>query len=224
MKKRIGLTLAVGFVASLASMRAAVVPCLADTTLNALILLGSGPTNGCSVFDKLFNNFTYSFSSGGVPATGVEAHLDENIATLTFGWTFTAMPGAFDANFNLGYTVSIITSVCPSCVINSAGEQLFTGTAPPGTQAIAVSESAGTPSVVMLNNSAFAFNTGGNTISPGVLTLTKAAVATGIDSANPLESFESVVHQGMIPEPVTLSLMGIGFLGLSFIGWRRAQK
>jgi hypothetical protein len=190
-----------------------------------LVALGSGPGNGCVVEDKLYNNFSYSGGPGAPPsASFVLAHLDDNPPTLTTGWTFTSLLGAFEGNFELGFNVTVMISVCPTCTIISAAEQIFPGTAPPGPQAMSINMSAGIPNVVMLNNVTFGGNTGGNLI-PGVLTLSKVAMSSGLDATDPILSFESDVRQiNTIPEPVTLSLTGIGLLGLSFIGRRRAQK
>ena len=222
MKKRIGLTLAIGLVASLASMHAAIIPC-ADTTLNVLIALGSGPGNGCSVADTLFNNFSYSPSNQAPGASEVVALLDENVPTLTFGWIFSSGARGFRGNFTLGYTVAVITAglgACPTCTITSAEEQMFPGTPPPDNQSILVNEGVGSPMFVTLTNLTLAGRTGGNLISPGVLTLTKTATSSGIKQPNPLLSFESDVGETNTPEPVTLSLMGISLLGLSLIGRR----
>ena len=147
MKKRIGVTLAVGLVASLASLRADIIPC-ADTTLNVLIALGSGPGNGCSVADTLFNNFSYSPSNQAPQASEVVAHLDENVPTLTFGWIFSSGVRGFRGNFTLGYTVAVITAglgACPTCTITSVQEQMFSGTLPPDDQSILVNEGVGSP-------------------------------------------------------------------------------
>jgi hypothetical protein len=227
MKKRIGLTIAVGLVASLASMHAAPIACPMDTTLQFLIT-ASGVGSGCTVADKIFNDFAWIPGGGAPPATMVQAHLDDNLATLLFGWSFTSETGAFDGNWELKYDVSVITSgagSCPTCTIVAAAEQMFPGTTPIGPQAISVNEGGGSPPIVMLNNLSFGGNTNGNLFVPGVVMVSKDATATGISSAFPLISFESDVRQvNTIPEPVTLSLMGISLLGLSFIGWRRVQK
>jgi hypothetical protein len=76
MRRRIGFILALGLLASLASMQAATIPC-ANTTLAALIALGVGTGNGCTVDDKLFNGFSYIPSSGAPAATDVVANLDK---------------------------------------------------------------------------------------------------------------------------------------------------
>jgi hypothetical protein len=97
---------------------------------------------------------------------------------------------------------------------------MFPGTPPPDNQSILVNEGVGSPMFVTLTNLTLAGRTGGNLISPGVLTLTKTATSSGIKQPNPLLSFESDVGETNTPEPVTLSLMGISLLGLSLIGRR----
>lgn len=220
-KKRVGLIVALGLFASLGSMQAVIVPCT-NTTLAALIALGAGAGNGCSVNDKLFNNFSYTPGASAPVAGSVNATLQANDPTLTYGFSFSSSTGSFVGNFVLGFTVGINTAICPTCLITSTAEQLLAGTGPPGTVSISVAESAG-PSPVLISNASFGANTNGSTIAPGVLTLTKSATATGISSSNPLLSFESDVRQtNTIPEPGTFLLLGGALLGLSALRYRRA--
>jgi hypothetical protein len=133
----------------------------------------------------------------------------------------------FSWQFALGFTVAVEPTKCSIYAITSPGEQLFAGTGPPGSQAISVNVGVGTPSTILFNNTTFAGNTGGNVISPGVLTLTKTATSSGITNLAPLLSFDSDVRQTItttIPEPVTLSLVGISLLGLGYMGRRRGHK
>ena len=224
MKKCIGLSFVIGFMASLASMQASMIPC-ADTTLSALIALGSGTGNGCTVDDKVFNNFSYTPGGGAPVASLVTAQLGVDTGTLTYGWLFGSLTGAFAGNFALGFTVAVDPAVCPTCTITSTESQQFPGTAPPGTQAFSIAESAGPPTV-LLDNLTFGGNTNGSLISPGVTTLTELATSSGITLGDPLLNLSMDVRQtmSMVPEPAMLSLMSIGLLGLGFMRRRRAQK
>jgi hypothetical protein len=227
MKKSIGLTFAIGCILSLASMQASTIPC-ANTTLSALIALGSGPGNGCTVDDKVFNNFSYVPAAGAPVAALVTAELEANTETMTYGWLFGSLTGAFDGNFKLGYTVSVDPAVCSTCTITSSESQMFPGTAPPGDQAFSIENSAGL-SPVLLDNLTFAGNTNGS-IFPGVTTFTQTALSKNLKGAFPLLSLQLDVRQTMttppIPEPAMLSLMSIGLLGLGLMDRRRrrAQK
>jgi hypothetical protein len=152
----------------------------------------------------------------------VSAHLDADAVTLTFGWHFLAL---WPDNFELKYTVSELPAVCPSCQFFVVEEQQFPATQPAGPQAISVIETA-VPSIpgspVKLDNLTLGGNTGDAFVPSGVFSISKDAKASGLSPAFPLLSFQSDVRE-VVPEPVTLSLMGLGLLGLSFMGWRRAQ-
>jgi hypothetical protein len=228
MRKRLGLAFVIGFTVSLASMQASMIPC-ADTSLSALIALGSGPGNGCTVDDKVFNNFSYTPGAGAPGASSVTAQLEANTGTLTYGWLFGSLTGAFGGNFALGYTVTVDPALdpalCPTCTITSTESQMFPGTAPPSTQAFSIAESAG-PTPVLLDNLTFGGNTNGSLISPGVTTLTTLATSSGITRLQPILSLEMDVRQSstVIPEPAMLPLMGIGLLGLGFLRRHRAHK
>jgi len=92
------------------------------------------------------------------------------------------------------------------------------GTVFPDSQSILVDEGVGSPTFVTLTNVTPSGQTGANVISPGVLTLTKKAMSSGLKKNSAVLSFESDVRETnsiTIPEPVTLSLMGISLLALS---------
>ena len=211
MTKRMGLILALGLLASMASLQAAA---CSNTTLNVLTAQGFS----CTVDDKIFSNFTYTPLSGAPAASAVTAITEFNSVSQNYGWLFT---GLFAGNFTLGYTVSVDTAICSSCRINSAAEQLFPGQNPPGTQAIAVTE--GGSGTVNINNSSFSSQSNGMVFA-GVTSLTKTAVSSGLGAGSTLDSFESSVHESAVPEPMTLSMMGLGLLGLGLMRRRQVSK
>lgn len=92
MKKRIGLIVAVGLVASVASLQAA--PCSSVSNLADLIAL---TTTGCTLDDKVFSNFAYtpgagaptlseiatsSGISGADPLLGVQLRVSESVQSV----------------------------------------------------------------------------------------------------------------------------------------------
>jgi len=159
----------------------------------------------------VFTNVSYTGS--GPAASGVTVDLIANSITQSYGWSFLAN---FTSNFTLGYTVSIDTGVCASCRITSAIEQIIPGQNPPGTQAISVNE--GGIATVNIDNSQTDFSklSGGAGVG-ALLSLTKTATSSGLSATASIESFESLVRQTAVPEPMTLSLMGVGLLGLGLL-------
>ena len=223
-KMRRSVLVVVGLLASVASIQAAPIVCT-NTNLQALInLSGPGPNDGCTIDDKLYNNFTYFPIGPGAPAAAqVNAAIDESAPSLLTGFTFTAAGGSFMGNFFLGFTILVIpdTPPCPAtCLITSTFEQLNAGQLPPTPQSVTVAYSPGTIAPISLNNLTFAGNTGGATFA-GITAMSKNVSTVGISATSPLISFESDIHETVIPEPVTLSLMGAGLLALGFLRRRR---
>ncbi|HKE28690.1 MAG TPA: hypothetical protein VKB88_40345, partial [Bryobacteraceae bacterium] len=141
MMTRSGLALTFSLLASVANMHAALIPCTDPSlsTLSGLIALGTGTGNGCTVDDKVFNNFTYTPQTGAPGTSGVSSDLLFDTTAMTYGWEFSTPSGGFIGNFTLGFTVSINEALCPvagECTDVNAEHQIFPGTSPPGTQAM----------------------------------------------------------------------------------------
>jgi hypothetical protein len=179
------------------------------------------------VDDKLFNGFSYTALAGAPLPGQVNANLDANAGTLTYGWTFTSASGSFQGNFILTYTVTVLTAgsgSCAACLITSSQEQIFAGNPPPGPVTVSVAETAGI-SPIIVSNASFGNNTNGDAFT-GVLSLTETATTSAITSLVPLLSFESDVRQtsvSSVPEPATFGLIGISLLSLGLLR-RRSSK
>jgi hypothetical protein len=225
MNKYTRLGLALGFLASVASLHAAAA-CTTDTTLAALIALGS---TGCSIDDKLYSNFSYTPDAGAPAASLVDAAVDENASVYLTGWTFTSATGSFNGDFTLGFTAMVIVSgpgSCPTCLIVSDTEQINSGTTAPGPQKGSVALTPG--GIVNMNNILVANETGQVIYSPGVSEVTKLATIGGLSGSAPLVSFESDIHESMgvsaVGEPPTGILLGAGLIGVGFLTRRRAVR
>ena len=186
-----------------------------NTTLD--VLTTGGFT--CTVDDKTFSNFQYTPLAGAPAASAVDANTSFSVTTQNFGWSFA---GAFNGNFTLAYTVAVDTAICSTCRIDSAREQIFAGQNPVGTQVVNVAEGAfGT---VSPNNASLGDNTKGMAI-PLVISLTKTLTSANLTTGNSIVSIDSSVHQiSGVPEPMTLSMMGIGLLGLGLLRRRQMGK
>ena len=228
MKTRIGLFLTFGLLASVANMHAALIPC-ADTTLSALIALGSGTGNGCTIDDKIFNNFSYTPGAAAPNATQVDANLLFDTTAMTYGWEFAPITGGFIGNFVLGFTVAIDETKCPvpgACTDVNAEHQIFPGTAPSGTQAMSVVDTSnGSPAsqTISLNNLTLA-GTIGEAFFSGTTSVTTVATSSGISAAQPLLSYQTRVTEQVVPEPTAASLIGIGLLSLGFVRRRHQGR
>lgn len=146
MNKRIGLTAAIGLMASVASLHGAVA-CTSIVTVQDL--LNSNSAGGCTIGDKLFSAFSYVPTSGTAPAaSAVDAVLVANATTLTFGWDIGTPGSPIAGNFIFSFTATTIgSSTCPQtiCPITDT-ESAMSPVMPPGPsepEAFAIIHSAG---------------------------------------------------------------------------------
>jgi hypothetical protein len=192
--------------------------CVAGTTLATLAAFG---TTGCEVGDKIFSNFVYT-PTGSDPAAGTVAiGIDNNSGIQQYGLQFQSNGAVWtSAGFTLTYTVTIDTNLCAACRIFAA-QGAFQGALAPNTAAMTMALSgAGT---VNLND----LTTNANTqqiFFPQITTTNVTITGTGASTSAPIDTFGLDVYQTSIPEPISMSLTGLGLLSLGIFGRRRSMR
>ena len=210
---------------------AAQIACPTATTFDVLqALTAGGIGNACFSQDKLFWNFVYTPTGSAGSASTVQAGLlfQSGSGLDIHGWNFGSsswVQGAAPAAFVLSYEME----VCPS---GSA----CAGAVVPGTLIIAADAVYAPVSVFPAGNEVVTWSNGAtvtlSNVTPGPLpsngniglgagtvgpiTVTADWTGTGAITQTSLRFYENAV----VPEPATLSMIGLGMLALGF----RARK
>ena len=190
----------------------------ANTTVATLTGAGFNCFIQYADFQITFSNFAATGS-----ATTANANVDQTLAVGgnpaigLGGFSFT---GNFTSAFTLGYTATIGNCLAGfSCALTGYVEQVLI-TPNTSTASVSVVEGAG-PSPVVLN---YNNQTSSQFQIFSVASTTKAATYNGNTG---LISYESQVFgtaTSGVPEPMTLSMMGIGLLGLGLMRRRQMGK
>jgi len=221
------LLLSTILMAAAAVLSATPLPCVASTTLGALI--ATNGAGGCTSQGLIFSNFAYTQGTSSVTAAKVLATLviDDTPGQTGDGWTFGPSSGwgsSTSVTFGLSFTVTV-NPVQHSGVtsMNQTVDQIFAGAARSTNNVTATdTESAGiTPHPVSLSATTGAGMFG----QTDMYTLNTVSTSTNfsVASLKDLNQYRQVFYSTSVPEPVTFLLIGSGLIGLAFLR-RRSQK
>jgi len=198
------------------------------STLDTLIALGAGT---CDVGDKTFSNFTYSPGTGDPAAGNVTVGYDNNHGIFQYGLQFGTNTSVWNSNFTLSYTETVDPAACQTiygagytCTITAAQGQYQGGLANPSN----TSQMTITLTGANINLNDTSTGNYSQQVSLASLTSTSVGIAGTSNTTYPIDSFGLDIYQtvqapGGVPEPMSMSLMGVGLLGLGFIG-RKLRK
>jgi hypothetical protein len=172
--------------------------------------------------DKLFSNFTGT-------ATGDTVTISENSST-SYEILLKAPTGGVASAFTYGYTVAVDTAVCLNCSITQIQQTMLTqqasggGQIPNASTALnsinnGASFSPGTTNGLSTGGQNALANTNGQSYTVG---FSYNPTGTSGQPAGLFLNVDDVITQTAVPEPMTLSMMGLGLLGLGVM--RRRQQ
>jgi hypothetical protein len=209
----------------LATASAAIVPCPGLTTLANLLVIASGPGNGCVEQDKIFSNFSYSDTAD---AANVNANVVFNAGgggpnTSIHGWVFTRS-GNWSSGFTLSYDIAIAPGN-PTVSIFQAKDQANTGAIPNASSLTDTqTPNVGGPYVIGVNGALAGNETSSHSLVSNAQSIHTSTAAV-IPAGNILVSYEQDWFEATagVPEPGSWAVM-LGGIALIVIGRLRTSR
>jgi hypothetical protein len=166
--------------------------------------------SSCSIGDKVFDPFTSTAFPAGTMLEIVSSDPQTYTVTFTNG-------NGFKSPFSFAYTVSVDTTVCPSCVITEVDAGVTGGR---GTTAnMVTSVTPGAPSPVTSTRAS-----GSQAVFvPSATTVMVSNTYSGANASNYVTTLSNTIIQGT-PEPLSLGLTGLGLAVFGFVGRRKFAR
>ena len=184
--------------------------------------------------DILFSNFTYTPSGGAPAASLVTVSTDSGFSSgvAQTGFAFATAGGWVSGQgFTLTYTATVCTVGCPD--LGAGGSNVYSFHAATGqantflnAQGLAMTNSFGTLNLSLSNTSELVKLFAGNPSGISTDTYSIFYAGGGGGAGITLNSYQGDIYtqDALIPEPVTMLLVGGGLLGVALLANKRRKK